>query len=45
MLTKAATKLTPLTFQATRSFAVGNSNWGQVDLAPNDPIMGINIAF
>ena len=46
MLSRAASKFAPVTFQAVRSFgAAGNSNWGKTTLAPNDPIMGINIAF
>jgi len=46
MLSRAASKFTPITAQAARSFAaVGNSNWGKVEMAPQDPIMGINVAF
>ena len=45
MLSRAASKLSPLTFQAARTFAIGNSSWGAVDMAPADPILGINVAF
>jgi aspartate aminotransferase len=45
MLSRVFNKFTPLTAQATRAFAAGNSCWGAVEKAPADPILGVNEAF
>lgn len=45
MLSKVLTHAKPLSFQAARTFAIGNSSWGAVQKAPADPILGVNEAF
>jgi len=45
MLTKIARSTKTLNFNAFRAFAIGNSNWSHVDMAPLDPILGVNEAF
>jgi len=45
MLTNAINRFTPITSQAARAFAAGNSPWAAVQKAPVDPILGVAEAF
>jgi len=45
MLTKIISKARPVNFTAVRSFAANNSSWAGIEMAPKDPILGINEAF
>lgn len=45
MLSRITSKYTPISYQAMRTFASGDSCWGKVEKAPADPILGVNEAF